>query len=274
MTLTNFHTHSDFSDGINNPEIYIQKAIDLGFEKLGFSDHAPFPKFAKKWNIPMDKLEKYYDELNTLKSKYQSDLQVLTSLEIDYIPDLINPKSEFLKQENLDYTIGSIHFLGNVVNNELNGFEIFGKELEMGLHTIYKGNVMKLIEDYYKNMREMLQFFTPNIVGHIDKIKDINKLGNYLNENDAWYQDEIDETLKLISEKNVILEINTKGMYNNITKDPYPSHWLIEKSNSLNINMILSSDAHHPEHINSGFEDISKILTDKGIFVNSDLILN
>lgn len=274
MNLSNYHTHTHYSDGYTNPEVYIEKAIKFNFDALGFSDHAPFPKFERKWNMLIDALDAYYDELKHLKLKYHSEIQILTALEIDYIPDLINPKSDFLQLSNLDYTIGSIHFLGNIINNELKGFEIFGKELEFGLHSIYKGNVMKMIEDYYKNMREMLQYFTPNIVGHIDKIKDINKLGNYFNEKDTWYQDQVTETLKLIAEKKVILEINTKGLYNNSSLEPYPSFWFLEQANALHINMILSSDAHHPEHLNSGFKDISNLLHQKGIKFDASMIFN
>ena len=38
--LANFHTHSTFSDGKDEPEEIIKYAIECGFDALGFSDHA------------------------------------------------------------------------------------------------------------------------------------------------------------------------------------------------------------------------------------------
>lgn len=34
--LTNYHTHSIFSDGKNTPEEIVQKAIEKGFGAVGF----------------------------------------------------------------------------------------------------------------------------------------------------------------------------------------------------------------------------------------------
>jgi histidinol-phosphatase (PHP family) len=260
MQNANYHTHTNFSDGITYPEIYIEKAIEQKLHSLGFSDHAPILTYGKKWNMPYEKLEKYYETLNELNSKYKDNIRILTSLEIDYIPDVINPKSEFLHLENLNYTIGSVHYLGNLHKGELWGFELLGSELHRGLQEIFKGNVMKLVEEYYKNMREMIQYFTPDIIGHIDRIKIINKQETLFEENEQWYQDEIDETLKLISQKRAIMEVNTKGMFANELHDPYPSFWILEKAKEMCIPIILSSDAHHPEHLISGFVDISKRL--------------
>jgi len=45
---TNLHTHTNFSDGSAEPEVYVKKAIELGFTALGFSDHSPLPKKEEK----------------------------------------------------------------------------------------------------------------------------------------------------------------------------------------------------------------------------------
>ena len=42
---TNYHTHTYLcKHAVGTIEDYIKRAIDLGYEELGFSDHFPFPK--------------------------------------------------------------------------------------------------------------------------------------------------------------------------------------------------------------------------------------
>ena len=40
MRYSNFHQHTTFSDGADTPEEMIEKAKELGFVSLGFSDHS------------------------------------------------------------------------------------------------------------------------------------------------------------------------------------------------------------------------------------------
>ena len=37
--LTNYHTHTRFSDGKGEPEEFVLQALKLGFDALGFSEH-------------------------------------------------------------------------------------------------------------------------------------------------------------------------------------------------------------------------------------------
>ena len=37
--LTNYHTHTNFSDGNNTAEEVVLSAIEKGFNAIGFSDH-------------------------------------------------------------------------------------------------------------------------------------------------------------------------------------------------------------------------------------------
>lgn len=264
MQRANYHTHTNFSDGISQPEAYIEKAIELGLETIGFSDHAPIPSYPKKWNMPIERLTEYYETLESLKEKYKREIRVLTSLEIDYIPDIINPKSEFLKTQNLDYSIGSIHLLGGVKNGELWGFELIGEPLFRGLQEIYGGNSVKMIQEYYQNMRDMVQYYTPDIIGHLDKIKMINLRKSFFDEQENWYRDEVKETLTVIAEKKSVIEVNTKGMYGDHEKEPYPSYWILKMAHEMHIPIMLSSDAHKPERLLTGFKEIENQLIDIG----------
>ena len=45
MLKANYHTHTKLCNhAVGMPEDYIKKAIELGFDELGMSDHAPVPR--------------------------------------------------------------------------------------------------------------------------------------------------------------------------------------------------------------------------------------
>jgi histidinol-phosphatase (PHP family) len=56
------------------------------------------------------------------------------------------------------------------------------------------------------------------------------------------------------------MEINTKSLYSLKELDPYPSHWILKKAKEYNISIILSSDAHKPEFLISGFQEVESLL--------------
>lgn len=264
MQKANYHTHTSFSDGSNLPEVYIEKAILLGLETIGISDHAPIPFHPQKWNMPMNDLHRYFDSISELKEKYSDKIRVLTSLEIDYIPNLVHPLSDFIPPNALDYSIGSIHYLGTMKKGQLFGFELLGSQLTKGLQEVFNGNVVKMVEAYYRNVREMVQNYTPSIIGHVDRIKIINRHQLYFDEQEQWYQDEIKETMKVIAASQSVMEINTKGMYSIQDENPYPSFWILKMAKELEIPIVLSSDAHKPQFLNAGFKEIEDTLNEIG----------
>ncbi len=257
MLSSNYHTHSKFCDGCTEPELVVIKAIELEYKELGFSSHAPY-KNDECSIMKIDIVENYFSEINRLKNKYKSDIQILTGLEIDHISGHEN--YDWFNSPELDYTLGSVHF---VYNKTLGHFisidekpEKFIKEIE----NIYDGNVQNLIHDYYHTIREMVLKYAPDILGHMDIIKKFNQKLHFFDEDTTWYKDEIIETLDAIKTSGTIVEINTRGYYRGWTREFYPSNWIIEKCVDLKIPMIINVDAHHPNHLKEGFDCISKVI--------------
>ena len=101
------------------------------------------------------------------------------------------------------------------------------------------------------------------IVGHVDKIKMHNR-GRFFSEDEKWYRNLVDETLELIRQKNLIVEVNTRGMYKKTSDSFFPDHQTLKRVQELNIPVIISSDAHHPDEINNLFDDAVKRLVEFG----------
>lgn len=255
---SNFHTHSHYCDGKGAMEDYIRAAIGAGMTTIGFSSHAPVP-FPCKWCMKAPAFPRYLGEIESLKSSYPG-IEIHKGLEIDFIPAIISPADYSSK---LDYTIGSIHFVDSFEGKHWeidNTLEIF-KE---GLREIFHNNIRAAITRYLELTREMVVKYPPGIVGHLDKIKMHNTPDPFFEESETWYRDEIEKTLKTIRDANIIIEVNTRGLYKKKSPTPYPSPWILERIFELKIPITLSSDAHHPDELVREFEATAALLKNIG----------
>lgn len=243
---SNYHTHSHYCDGKGRMVDYLEAAKKHGVRQLGFSSHAPL-SFPCQWCMTADAFPRYLNEIQEASIAYPQ-MQVYKGLEVDFIPGMIGP-ADF--RHTLDYTIGSIHFVDGFQGKfwEIdNTSEIFND----GLRKIFEGDVRAAVSRYYGLTREMINNSPPDILGHMDKIK-INALGPAFDETDRWYAEEVEKTLQAIRQTNIIIEVNTRGLYKKKSETTYPSPWILERILSMEIPVTISSDAHHPDDLTRGF---------------------
>jgi histidinol-phosphatase (PHP family) len=228
---------------------------------MGFSGHCPVP-FENKWSISKNQLQLYFQEIAENKSRYKNLIQVYKGLEVDFIPGIIDLNDPWLKTFPLDYTVGSVHFVGTYQNGR--SWEIDGphKIFLDGLQKIYHGDVIEVVRRYFQLTRQMVRTACPDIIGHMDKIKMQNR--GIWNEDDGWYQKEILNTLEEISATDAIIEVNTRGIYKKLTSEPYPGRWILKKIHEMNIPIQLNSDAHHPSEITKNFKQMAILLKSLG----------
>lgn len=261
--LFNLHTHTHYCDGSSKPEVYIQKAIDLVFHTLGFSSHAPVP-FPNKFAIKEPELKKYVAEIRALKQKYKNKISLYLSLEIDFIPGVIDDFQKIKNTCNLDYIIGSVHFVKGEKNSDLWFIEGGKHEVyDAGLEKIFEGDIKKGVNAYYHQVNEMIITQNIDILGHFDKIKMHNK-DRYFTEDESWYLNLVDESLDLIQSKGLIVEVNTRGIYKGRSKSLFPGIEVLKKIKDLRIPITLSSDAHTPEELNLLLEETATTLSQLG----------
>ncbi|TAJ14760.1 histidinol-phosphatase HisJ family protein [Marinilabiliaceae bacterium JC017] len=262
MRWTNYHGHCEYCDGKGRIEDYVIKAIELKMATIGISSHAPVP-FETNWTMPEGNLPGYLQEVAFLKDKYKGEIEVLRSLEVDYIPDTISPKASFIDESSLDYVVGSIHFVDQFEDGQHWAIDGSFAEFEKGLNEIFKGDIKAVVKRYFELEREMIQHACPDIVGHMDKIKMHNKTKFLFDEKAQWYVDEVQKTLELIAEKGAVVEINTKAFKRNGLIFPGPEHFNTLKK--LNIPITINSDCHHPDKLINGFEEVAEMLLEQGI---------
>ena len=220
----------------------IEEAIRQGMHTIGFSDHSSLP-FKSRVSIPNDKNEEYANLLQELKVRYSGRIDVLASMEMEFIPGIVVDFEKTKRDYQLDYLIGSVHLVGKTPDTL---WFIDGKDVEpydVGLQKYFGGDIRKGVRAYFDQENEMIETEKFDIIGHFDKIK-MNSRGRYFHEDEKWYRDMVLETLDLIKQHNLIVEINTRGLYKQRYNGFYPSEWLLPRMKELNIPVLISSDAH------------------------------
>lgn len=262
MQQFNLHTHSIFSDGKSTPEEVVLEAINQGMKVLGFSDHSPVP-FENSFAIKNDNVQNYISTIKSLKEKYKEQIDIYCSMEMDFIPGIVKDFKKTKEEFGLDYMIGSVHLVGDDVDRL---WFIDGSKVETydeGLFNYYNGDIKKGVKTFFYQYNEMIETEEFDIVGHFDKIKMHNR-DRYFTENDKWYRDLVMETLTLIKEKSLIVEVNTRGIYKKRSTDFYPATWLLHVMREMNVPVVISSDSHKAEELTLCFKEAEDALKTAG----------
>lgn len=248
----NLHTHSHYSDGKLQIEDHIKEAIALNFDVIGMSDHAPLP-FDTYFSMKEDQLEQYVAELTEMKQKYDGQIEVFASLEMDYISGLSLNFDDYRKKASLDYLIGSVHLVGK---GKEDLWFIDGPKQEKydeGLHEFFKGDIRSAVKTYYHQIQEMIASQHFEIIGHMDKIHMHNQ-ERFFSIKDKWYRDLYMEVLEQILAKDIVMEVNTRGLYKGRSTDTFPNMDVLLEAQKMGIPVCISSDAHHPSELEKEFE--------------------
>lgn len=251
--LTNHHTHSHYSDGSTHPEEYILTAIDKGFDILGFSEHSPLP-FVNSFSFRKEKKEEYIALMLSLKQKYASQIAVYSAMEMDYIPGMSENFSKVKAEYKLDYLIGSVHLVKPADSDELwftDGPDYL--TYDKGLNELFAGDIRKAVTTYFHQLNEMIESQHIDIIGHFDKIKMHNR-DRFFREEELWYQSLVGETLDLLQDRDIIVEINTRGIYKKRSETTYPGLDILKQIQKLRIPVMVNSDAHKPMELDAEFE--------------------
>ena len=271
MYWTNYHSHCTFCDGRSEMEEFVRFAIDKGIKSYGFSSHAPLP-FSTKWTMKEEQFGDYHLEFSRLKNKYKHEIELHFGLEVDYIYNCSDTDSAFFKNKNFDYLIGSIHFLDEITENHYFCIDGDFSEFDNDLKKKYNGDIKHVATRFYEVSALMIEKGGFDIVGHFDKI---NLNGLHYEEFDTcafWYKTLVAETLQLVKEKGLLLEINTKSLYKK--GFTYPHQQFYPLINELQIPIVVNSDCHYPVNVIDGYEPTFAALKKAGFKTMRQLIKN
>jgi histidinol-phosphatase (PHP family) len=221
---------------------YLIRAIELGIDIYGFSEHAPMD-FDPYYRLGFEEMEHYRKDVLDAKERYKDSISILLGYEVDYLPGHID---ERVLGAKVDYLIGSVHFIDKW---SFDNPEFIGGWQSKDIDEIWQA--------YFEATETMAISGKFDIVGHLDLIK----VFKFLPKQDTRLLAK--NALRAIKQSNMVLEINTAGLRKPVG-ELYPSRALLEEAYALDIPITFSSDAHAVEHIGAGYEKASALAKEIG----------
>jgi len=192
-------------------------------------------------------MEKYEQKITSLSQKYDN-IKILLGYEVDFTPKV----DKRVLNRDVDYLIGSVHFLDN-----------WGFDNPEFIEEWQNRDVDDIYKEYFYLIEQMAKSKQFDIVGHLDLIKVFGYKPK------TPIKDLAKNAIKEIKKASMAVEINTAGLRKPI-KELYPSFELLEMILEENIDITFSSDAHSPEQV--GFmlketvEEIKKLGFSKAVY--------
>lgn len=190
------HLHTTFStDSRMTLEEALSKAKDL---QLGLivTEHMDL-KYPKPNDFIFD-VDEYFKKYSCYRNE-----KLLLGIEMGLRPDCVEENKRLHEKYDFDYIIGSVHLV--------NGIDIYEKEY-------YEGRPkLEAYEEYFEYMLKCVKLYDfIDSLGHIDYIARYARYSN----NEIYYKDYsdiIDEIMKELIKKDIVMELNTRRLLNKET---------------------------------------------------------
>ena len=223
----NYHTHTfrcHHAEGTERE--YIEAAIEMGIEKLGFSDHVPCPfkdGFVSGIRMTMNEAQEYVDTIRRLGEEYRDDIQLFVGFEAEYVPEFFPEQKYIFDNLGCDYMIMGQHFLESEKTGPY-----------MGSITEDESRIRQYVDTVIEGMKT--GYF--KYLAHPDLI---NFAGL-----DSVYDWEMNRLCRALKEMDIPVEINILGISNN---KHYPAEKFWEIPGHVGNKVILGLDAHSVQNV-------------------------
>ncbi|OFY63297.1 MAG: hypothetical protein A2V64_00280 [Bacteroidetes bacterium RBG_13_43_22] len=240
---TDYHIHTSFSDGKAVPEDYIPAAVSAGISEIGFSEHLSLFRENQDWVMNPENAPAYVNYIDNLKKKSDSII-IKTGMEVDFFPGKEKEIEMFLNNFDLDYRIGSVHYLGE-------------KSVDLGPEFYEGKNIDSLYESYFEHVMAAAGSGLFDIIGHCDLIR----IYGYKPSSDPGphYR----KLARVMKKNNVAFELNTNGM-NRPMSDFYPDRRFLNVFREEEVPVCVNSDAHMPSRVGQFFVEAYGLLRTAG----------
>lgn len=271
MIKNNYHTHVFYCNHADGTvDDYVARAVELGFEEIGITDHAPILEhfmsrieYEDNWceqNMKLDTVPLYLNDIELARKKYGSRIRILSGFESEFLPE----QFEFYKdlRKKVDYLNLGIHY-----------FKYKNKILNSYVDITYE-----TLEGYVETAIEGMKSGLFNTLVHPDLF-----MFNYKNVNgkrkfDSFCVEATKRICLAAIEYNVYLEVNANGLKNSKTYGssndwlyPYYEFWEIAR-NYPQLKIIIGADAHTPSSLNNeNVEAVYRFSMDLGLEIKEKM---
>lgn len=222
--LANYHTHTwrcGHAEGTE--EEYIQRAMEEGFQLLGFSDHAPYAYpggYRSFYHMGPEQDRDYFETIARLRDRYAGQIELHMGVEAEYYPALFEELLTRLRKYGCEYMILGQHYTFNETD---------------GVYAGHPTQDAAVLTQYVDQSIEALETGLFTYMAHPDIL-------NWQGE-EGLYRREMGRLCETCRKLQIPLEINLAGMGEG---RHYPSRLFWQIAGEVGSRAILGWDVHAP----------------------------
>ncbi len=257
-SLYNLHSHTQYCDGRFTMDEFAEAAARAGFMHYGFSPHSPVP-IESPCNMKAADVPDFLAAVARLNDEYDGNIRFYAAMEIDYLGEKWGASHEYFRNLPLDYRISSVHFIPALTTGEEVDIDGSPERFIKRLGEYFDNDVRYVVDTFYDRTRDMILAGGFDIIGHFDKIGLNASVACPGIEDEPWYRRRADETIELLAERDIFVEINTKAFAQRHRFFPHERYWkqLIDRG----LKLVVNSDAHYTDLINASRDEALRRLS-------------
>jgi histidinol-phosphatase (PHP family) len=233
-----YHTHNRLCRHATGDVIdYARVAREKGLTAFGASDHNPMPAA----------FDAYVDSVRAAAERL-APFPVRLGLECDYLEGQEHWIEELSGLHPWDYLIGAVHYISP-------GWDVDNPQ---HVSRFTPDRVEEIWDLYWRKYIACIRTGLFDILAHPDLPK---KFGHRPPGDLKRYYVPAVEAL---ADVGAAVEINTAGLRKPV-KEAYPAREFVELAVQAGVPVVFSSDAHAPEEVGAGFEEILRMAWEAGV---------
>lgn len=267
------HTHTHFCrhGSAALMEQYVERAIELQFERYTISEHPPVPA---NWiddpaimdSLAMDaeEMPAYLDYAERVKARYDGQIEVAVGLELDYLYEAESFTEAIIGEygDRLEDALISVHYLPG--KGGMRCIDFSTDDVRRNLLAYY-GSMEKLVDEYYNHVELAIasaaRWPMRKRLGHITLIEKFWQELPPIDEGQT--QQRLRAMLPKLQAAGLGIDANMAGLRKNACQKPYVPHWFARECQEHGIPCIYGSDAHKPAEVGAGWQEYTALVGDE-----------
>jgi len=258
--LTDYHVHLRPDDPGTpaqrfftpaNAERYRAVASERGIDELGVSEHVyRFRQALDVWRHPFW-AGQAVDDLDAYCGFVREETDLRLGIEADFLPGREDRMANLLEAGDWDYVIGSVHFLRDQAVDTDDEWDVWRDAR----------SAEEVWKRYFRTLGEAAASGLFDVLAHPDLVK---VWGGDRPRPDGDLRRFYELAMEGIAESRIAIEVSTAGLRKPVG-EIYPDRALLEWCLECGCPVVLSSDAHVPDHLGYRYGDALGLLADVGV---------
>jgi histidinol-phosphatase (PHP family) len=243
-----YHMHTPLCrHARGEPVDYARRAVELGFNEIGFSDHSPMARDDfDDWRMLDRQLDEYVEKVRRAQKEFPQ-LTVRLALEVDYIPGHEDWIRKLAARHPWDYFIGSVHYVS----------DDWAVDSPYKLSEWKHRDTFEVWSVYFERLTMAAASGLFEIIGHADLPK---KFGHRPTQDCTPLYEKF---LNAVRQHGCAIELNTAGLRKNC-REIYPSREILQLALAKGVPITFGSDAHAPEEVGMNFSEAVQLAREVG----------